>query len=514
MDRLNGTFTPNVVLDFGEGSLKTNRLSEPLVSIQDLSSYFKDGTPELTMYIKDAWWYKPESIQYKDDGTVIVHERLEIPMFQDVDDEDGEQMNYFVNTGVPFPSDTIRLDSDTGLNVKSVYQDILHEIRKFVIGKLDPDYVVEKCDYYGEDDSRIDYYDVDGVIGIGYGHLEGVHDEELLAYPYTATIYGIVGVNKDAYFPYEYSIPLNRFASSLICMPSYAQLLGGGGDVIDAGNKVSKSLNGMRGTIIIEGSRKFLKTVQKYLKEDAILGYKDDGEDVFRQAIVLCADPRIISGYSYRVLSYDKDGRIDKVSYCPEGESHEYDDEDKVNRIARKGFFICNGQLKRFLIVAPGSVVKFTSIVEDIETENGTEEVLFWMVDNGNQFVLANGNEQVGHSIAYDSEKGEIVDDKGPGVLYMNHLRRTMRNGERREFSEGVLMSKVLKEVLEKANVKEKDQPENEDYGPLKGVYLHVGFGKLEAGIEYSHKKAERFTSCGVHPIDLTGKYLLGYEII
>ena len=505
MQHLNGEFTPNTVLDFRSSTLKLNRLSEVLLSTQQLApQYDNKRFPEFTIYLSEIWFEKPTEFDVDEYGMYVV-DREEVSLF---DEDTDENYSKYINTGIPLPTTTICLNHEQNLNIKSVYINLIDKIVEYVINLFYPNgypapmpKFKEEFRNYEQHKWDLDYMPIDALIGVGPGNNTKMLTEDEL---YNS--YDILGM-----WECFYNLETNRFIrkslfnynTNLICMPSYANLLTNK-DVIDAGNEVNKSLTGTRSTIIFEASKDFNKLVQQYINGNK---KEKDGNDVFQHVSVICSDPRIINAYSYKIVEQDKYG-YNILSYAPELESHEIDNYDLKNKVARKGFFVCNGQLKRFLVVVPGTVLKLIATVESVTTEEGTEEVLFWFVENSNQFSVVNGIEQINTEGVYDDSNKKLDWTSSNNPVIMNKYKYVNSWGEQ-ECSDGIVVSNILKKVLDCSKILDSEVGILGQYTDYNGLILSVNIFSLENDYhnDYNETKIPRLAACEVKTTDLGKSY-------
>ena len=103
--------------------------------------------------------------------------------------------------------------------------------------------------------------------------------------------------------------------------------------------------------------------------------------DIRRFLTVLCADGRISDAYSYRETSSGFIGYHPDKGYTTQGVVQRYSD-------VPAGYFYVGGMFTKFLLLAPGDMVRLKSCYVPYATNDGrgTIDVLAWFVDNSDNF--------------------------------------------------------------------------------------------------------------------------------
>lgn len=103
--------------------------------------------------------------------------------------------------------------------------------------------------------------------------------------------------------------------------------------------------------------------------------------DIRRFLTVLCADGRISDAYSYRETSSGSIGYHPDKGYTTQGVVQRYSD-------VPAGYFYVGGMFTKFLLLAPGDMVRLKSCYVPYATNDGrgTIDVLAWFVDNSDNF--------------------------------------------------------------------------------------------------------------------------------
>lgn len=103
--------------------------------------------------------------------------------------------------------------------------------------------------------------------------------------------------------------------------------------------------------------------------------------DIRRFLTVLCADGRISDAYSYRETSSGYIGYHPDKGYTTQGVVQRYSD-------VPAGYFYVGGMFTKFLLLAPGDMVRLKSCYVPYATNDGrgTIDVLAWFVDNSDNF--------------------------------------------------------------------------------------------------------------------------------
>lgn len=108
----------------------------------------------------------------------------------------------------------------------------------------------------------------------------------------------------------------------------------------------------------------------------------DGGDyDIRRFITVLCADGRISDPYSYREDSNGSIGYYPDKGYTTQGVVQRYSD-------VPAGYFYVGGMFTKFLLLAPGDMVRLKSCYIPYATNDGrgTIDVLAWFVENSENF--------------------------------------------------------------------------------------------------------------------------------
>lgn len=158
---------------------------------------------------------------------------------------------------------------------------------------------------------------------------------------------------------------------------------------------------------------------------------------------ILCADGRMFYQESYRMANTEM---VKELVYAPRGYNGTDDDHE--------GYFVVNGCLTKFLLLAPGEMVRMRSC----ETKHGSSLKRFWYIENQSDFANVKMQMRVFPESFYDEDNGRMSDTRysctfdhtsDSGFYYDTHSAFAS------EYVRGVLSGNVLEyEVsLSKAGV-------------------------------------------------------------
>ena len=458
-------FMPNVVLDFEVGTIKCNKMLESFTPT-NLTHPLSNDKYALTFYVSNIRYYP---LMWDDDLQEFYrdceYENIQgfwfpIPPIQ------LSEEGIFYNTYIPYPENCYFMDSDLNLNIKSNLKDyILSDITEFI--KNNFQYKIED---YKKDNHKIPYninkdyvwdpnsYPYEYELGVSWGDRDTCSPEELANDPESVSIeinYNTLQSLLDGTSNSSLNKNFFNWKNSIIFMPSYAPIISNG-DIVESGHEVVKNLEGQRGSIVIEGkNRNYSTALEEFLNKDNPTYIESN--NLLKNTTLLCADPRIANYHSYiseNFEDYEDEnyGEHFNTSYSPEGEDHGApEDTTKIYKKARKGYFVVGNTYTKFLIVSPGTLVTFTTMVEEIEVEgNKRESVLLWVITNSSIFEPIDGTVDVYPCIAY-AKNFEDFKIGNPSPIRLNSEQV---NAEEDDVINEIFVTKEIKEALSKTSRK------------------------------------------------------------
>lgn len=158
----------------------------------------------------------------------------------------------------------------------------------------------------------------------------------------------------------------------ILFMPDPADIVSYAGDVlVDSPFMV----DGTNSCILLQSNNN-VQSLKQYMT------WNDGGDyDIRRFVTVLCADGRISSPYSYRMNQNGTVGYYPDSGYVSGGVVYRRSD-------IPDGLFYVNGMFTKFLLLAPGDMVRLKSCYIPYTSNDGrgTTNVLAWFVENGENF--------------------------------------------------------------------------------------------------------------------------------
>jgi hypothetical protein len=149
-----------------------------------------------------------------------------------------------------------------------------------------------------------------------------------------------------------------------------------------------------------------------YQASDSYMNWKGsahfDLDNLKNWLVILCADGRILNEYSYR-REYLNENNYTTLLYAPQGYAGVGDDYE--------GYFVVNGCYSKFLILAPGDIVKLKQCI----TSKGGIQKIYWYVENQTDFNKIPLKIEVQPSYYCDESTNKLVEETEEDHVIFDH---------------------------------------------------------------------------------------------